>query len=699
MNRIVHLIIHPLFLSIVLGALAILSLPPVFQKFEAQITDSKTFSSNNQTICYHDFDHDGNSERIILSYNSIHNNPIITIIDHNGYICDEWPILKGHWLPHERNIFFGDYNHNGQDEVYAITVVNDSLFLNGIEPFGSKQFVVKQLFITKGKLTGKKIDLVIYNGILCDLNHDGFKEVVLALIAGYNLQPRAVFAIDLAKDSVFRSPLAYLSLFKLHTADLDQDGYPELFGTAIPLGNTGLSVPLSDSLSWLIVLDHTLHYKFGPFPINEYPGGASTLKYVFDKKPMLIVLSKYTGSSTNNKNKLYLFTPQGKRIDSITLKKEIYHLNRFQTKHYNNILLSSSDADGHFSIYKINNHFKLKKIFHQQAKLFLMDQCVDIDGNGYPEFLLTKRTSLSDDNTSLVIRDHNFKNPVEIALGYIETGKKIISVVHLPNGKNFLSIQFGKKWFKIEYRRNPLYPFRFFIYGLIFILLYAFFALLFRLQKQAIEKQHKNEKDLSELQLKTIKNQLDPHFALNILNAIGSLIGQNNTEKANELFGKYSKLTRHILLGANEISTSLFDELVFVRDYLELEQFRHANRFTFYILADDNIQLKQVFLPRMLVHTFAENAVKHGLRHLDTREGNLEIRVLGADKAILVSIVDNGIGREESKKHNQMSTGKGLHIAREMVALYNKLQQTHITFELTDLPQGLKVVIRIPANR
>jgi len=117
------------------------------------------------------------------------------------------------------------------------------------------------------------------------------------------------------------------------------------------------------------------------------------------------------------------------------------------------------------------------------------------------------------------------------------------------------------------------------------------------------------------------------------------------------------------------------------------------------IIVDENIDPGKVFLPRMLVHTFAENAVKHGLRHLDDRKGNLEIMVTQAGNEIRITITDNGIGRNQSKAYNKISTGKGLHIAADMLALYNKLQQTKLSFQLFDIGQGVKVIINIPVKK
>jgi len=67
-------------------------------------------------------------------------------------------------------------------------------------------------------------------------------------------------------------------------------------------------------------------------------------------------------------------------------------------------------------------------------------------------------------------------------------------------------------------------------------------------QKYRAERKFIAEKKIAKLQIKSIKNQTDLHFTLNIINSIGSLFAKQDTEKANYVFGKYSKLLRQKLL-------------------------------------------------------------------------------------------------------------------------------------------------------
>ena len=105
----------------------------------------------------------------------------------------------------------------------------------------------------------------------------------------------------------------------------------------------------------------------------------------------------------------------------------------------------------------------------------------------------------------------------------------------------------------------------------------------------------------------------------------------------------------------------------------------------------------------MIVQTFAENAVKHGLVQ-KTGKGLLTIQVSAEQDFMNITIDDNGIGRTESLKHNTNSTGKGLEIIREYIALFNRFNQNKIYLSINDKLDdsgkvaGTIVDIKLPNN-
>ncbi|MDO8549319.1 MAG: hypothetical protein Q7S39_04085 [Ignavibacteria bacterium] len=159
---------------------------------------------------------------------------------------------------------------------------------------------------------------------------------------------------------------------------------------------------------------------------------------------------------------------------------------------------------------------------------------------------------------------------------------------------------------------------------------------------------------------------------------------------------------RQTVLNSDKIITTLSDELEYVGNYLELEKFRNGSKFCWEINLAEDIETN-INIPKMLIHTFAENAIKHGLKHL---EGNGKIIIsIGKNlKEYEILISDNGIGRQEAKKIEFESTGKGLGILNQILDLYYDLMKIRITYVIKDIidgkenSSGTEVLIKIPVN-
>jgi two-component system sensor histidine kinase YesM len=70
---------------------------------------------------------------------------------------------------------------------------------------------------------------------------------------------------------------------------------------------------------------------------------------------------------------------------------------------------------------------------------------------------------------------------------------------------------------------------------------------------------------------------------------------------------------RSLVLSGDKIQRSLAEELEFSRNYLELEKFRFRDRFDYRIEIDEQVNLNML-VPKMIIQSPVENAVKHGLQ-------------------------------------------------------------------------------------
>ena len=197
-----------------------------------------------------------------------------------------------------------------------------------------------------------------------------------------------------------------------------------------------------------------------------------------------------------------------------------------------------------------------------------------------------------------------------------------------------------------------------------------------RLQRYRIRAREEMGRQMATLQMKAIKNQLDPHFTLNVLNSIGSLYAsEGSREQADYIFGKYARLIRETVISSDQIIIPLADEMEFIKNYIDLERFRSTNAFCCDINVEPGIDLQKK-IPRMLIHTFIENSIKHGLKDAGG-DGILKISVKSEPGRYLITIEDNN---SDTGRKDEKSTGKGLSIIKELIELYYRLEKVRISY-------------------
>ena len=233
---------------------------------------------------------------------------------------------------------------------------------------------------------------------------------------------------------------------------------------------------------------------------------------------------------------------------------------------------------------------------------------------------------------------------------------------------------------------------------LIFAVIYYY---LNRRRKRQLQ-QARMEQDMVELQLKTIKNQMDPHFTFNAVNAIGSVIYNEDKETAYDYFARFAALIRASIQSSDKITKTLQEEIEFVSTYLELQKFRFPDKINYKIEVDENID-KTMLVPKMVLQTYVENSIKHGIMYKE-KNGMIWIKARQQNGNIHLSIEDNGIGREAAKNKNTYGTGSGLKVLNQYYELFNKYNQQKIEFNIEDLkdhknkPTGTKVNIIVPVD-
>ncbi len=243
---------------------------------------------------------------------------------------------------------------------------------------------------------------------------------------------------------------------------------------------------------------------------------------------------------------------------------------------------------------------------------------------------------------------------------------------------------------------NPWYNTALF-YGICIItIVFGMWALMYtriRKVKREEKKEYFISKKISEMEMKALQAQMNPHFVFNTLNGIQNFVIQEETEKALDYIGVFSSLLRETLENASKKHITIREEYEFLQKYLSLELMRYDFLFKYSFNFDSDMNIDKMLIPPMLLQPVIENSLKHG-EVQNQENGQICIRFSNHHNILQIEISDNGIGREKSsKKSNNIHNSKGLLILKERVSLVSDSINSGVA--VIDLIQGTKVVISI----
>jgi ligand-binding sensor domain-containing protein/anti-sigma regulatory factor (Ser/Thr protein kinase) len=220
-------------------------------------------------------------------------------------------------------------------------------------------------------------------------------------------------------------------------------------------------------------------------------------------------------------------------------------------------------------------------------------------------------------------------------------------------------------------------------------------------QRAAVEKVSTEQK-LTELEMQALKAQINPHFVFNCLNSIKGFIFDKDYKQADKYLDKFSDLLRSTLDNSSSAIISLGEEVKYLDNYLQLEKLRFDEKFDYSITTQTGIDKDSSFVPAMLLQPYVENAIRHGIRFLLQKKGQINITVTKEKEYLICSIDDNGIGRDKALSlRSQMHTeyqSRGMQLSKRRADLY------HIELEITDkkdaggMAAGTTVTLKIPVT-
>jgi len=685
-------LLSPFIISFFVSAIIILLFFPAVTKYKLTITESHKSGSVLGVYC--DLVGDGFSDAIYITQDTSQRYSIMISEIPSGTV-NQWN-FTGKLLDYTNDyLIIGDFDLNHKKEIYFLSQSHDSIMLNCISDLKNNAPTLQNIFIAKiGK--GKwNSDPCVVKAQMDDLTDDGFKELIFAIKTGFELTPRNVYAYNIKNNKLMVSPYYGLSVSNIVQQDITGDGKNEILLQGYGPDNiSDTSIHYHDRSAWLIVLDRTLNFLFKPV---EFKGAYTYIfPFVFERGDKQNQAGFYVQTSSGTwQSKLAFFSKEG----TISGEKEIPGIPHIGIQHVFTVYqhrkqilaLIKSKSD---ELVLLNQHLEII-----ETRKFM--QCInpiwlDIDRDSLQEIVFC---NLPKEKLLFTIND--LSDPVIIDLK-LDNSSPFISIKE--NGKEESELVIWDKSFitLLNYKLNPLYYLKWVIYLGVYIFILLFIWLIRRLQRYQIEQNLKIEKKITELQMKIVKNQLDPHFTLNAVNSIIYAVGNNEPERVTEHLYYFSNLYRHLLLTADQYKCKLEDELSFTENYLKMEQLRFREKYSYDITVQDEIN-QNIEVPKMCIQTAVENSLKHGIAPLKSG-GEITINVISEQNNLVIEIRDNGIGRDAAKENQHSSTHKGIKLTQQYFELFKKITNRKVTSDINDLmddsgnPVGTKVRITIQIN-
>ena len=162
---------------------------------------------------------------------------------------------------------------------------------------------------------------------------------------------------------------------------------------------------------------------------------------------------------------------------------------------------------------------------------------------------------------------------------------------------------------------------------------------------EALTEKHRMEKQLDEVRLQMLKNQINPHFLFNTLNMIASTAQIEDADTTEKMIHALSRLFRYNLKSTDSVMP-LERELKVVQDYMYLQQMRFGQRIRYD--TDCKPDTMEVLVPSFALQPLVENSFSHGFKQV-LPPWLIVIRAFRKRDMLVIMIEDNGSGIEQER--------------------------------------------------
>ncbi len=430
-------------------------LPDWFQKFKIDVNEDKR-SIPTPNILYHDFDHDGFSELAALKYQKEIEESALKVYTYSGKLIEQWT-FRERWISH--SMIFGDYDHDGFDEVYIFTQNKDSLFLYAVNPRNREDFFIDRAFIARSpKMSIKRWDLRPISGIFVDVDGDGFEELIFNVMAGHALKPRRLYCYNIQKRRLLFSSMDGGAFLALPMKVMVNRQPMILMGGSVALENIQRRSPFSDHFAWLTVFKTDLSFAFPPVSFSGKNTQIKALPFGIDDG-MIIVLARFPDNERRF-SRLLLFDWNGKQQTFRDLKGLNWDLFNTVIHGIKTTLLVDYDR-GALTVVDKGLMLSRKLNLPVMVDDFLRND-LDLDGDFESDWI-------GRSGKQLIIIDSDLSGGIYFPLKTPNWSGLNLSLKKNGPSPPQLSIQVGETKYLLRFYLNPFYPFFWTVHVLLFL--------------------------------------------------------------------------------------------------------------------------------------------------------------------------------------------------------------------------------------
>jgi two-component system sensor histidine kinase YesM len=224
--------------------------------------------------------------------------------------------------------------------------------------------------------------------------------------------------------------------------------------------------------------------------------------------------------------------------------------------------------------------------------------------------------------------------------------------------------------------------------------LYQSFYQMIQQIQELINRVYKSEIKQQKHELRALQAQINPHFFYNSLSLINNkalLTGNQEISEMAQLLSQFYRLS----LNNGKSRLSVAKELELTITYAKIQLKMHNHSFDLAIDVDEEI--KQYEIITLLIQPFVENAIFHGIDHIeDDRRGKLTIRGKVLNNHLQFEISDNGRGMTAEQTATILThQGKhyGIQNVKQRISLYYGVKEAIVYTSKLNVGTTVRIIL------